>query len=90
VSARLVAIDPRRIRPFGTQPRSYLNTAEMAELDQSIRKIGHQVEIIVKPVTGDPKADFEIIDGEGWRWCLKLARLVRAIVREVASTDGFS
>lgn len=59
-----------RIRPFRGQPRQHFDQKALLELARSIRAIGQQVPITVRPVTGDPKHDYELIDGERrWRAC---------------------
>ncbi len=61
----LISRIPRsRIRPFKDQPRHYFDEKEMADLAASIEEIGQQTPIVVKPVSGDLKHDYELVDGE--------------------------
>ncbi len=85
---QVIEIPAERVAVFKGQPRSYFAPALMAELEQSIKAIGQQVEIIVKPLQGDPAHDYELIDGERrLRVCKKLGLPVRATVRRVTSAD---
>ncbi|MBX4187554.1 MAG: ParB/RepB/Spo0J family partition protein [Candidatus Doudnabacteria bacterium] len=56
-----------RIRRFADQPRTYFDAREMNDLAASIEEIGQQTPVIVKAITGDPKHDYELVDGER-RW----------------------
>jgi ParB family chromosome partitioning protein len=56
-----------RIRRFAAQPRKHFDPAKLRELASSIKAEGQKVPIKVKPVEGDPAADFELVDGER-RW----------------------
>jgi ParB/RepB/Spo0J family partition protein len=81
---RVIEIRTDRIRPFATQPREYFDQDGMRDLERSIKAVGQQVEIIVRPLTGDAKHDYEMIDGQRrWIACsrLRLATM-RAIVRQ--------
>lgn len=56
-----------RIRRFSDQPRTYFDARDMSDLAASIEEIGQQTPIVVKAITGDPKHDYELVDGER-RW----------------------
>lgn len=63
----LAMIAHKRIRKFMGQPRRYFDPEKMKELARSIRSKGQKVPIEVKPIVGDPEADYELVDGER-RW----------------------
>ncbi len=56
-----------KIRRFADQPRTYFDGRDMSDLAASIEEIGQQTPIVVKAITGDPKHDYELVDGER-RW----------------------
>lgn len=56
-----------KIRRFSDQPRTYFDAKDMSDLAASIEEIGQQTPIVVKRITGDPKHDYELVDGER-RW----------------------
>lgn len=56
-----------KIRRFSDQPRTYFDARDMSDLAASIEEIGQQTPIVVKAITGDPKHDYELVDGER-RW----------------------
>ncbi len=56
-----------RIRRFSDQPRTYFDARDMSDLAASIEEIGQQTPIVVKAINGDPKHDYELVDGER-RW----------------------
>ncbi len=60
-------IPRNKIRRFADQPRTYFDGRDMADLSASIEEIGQQTPIVVKAITGDPKHDYELVDGER-RW----------------------
>ena len=86
----IVEIDRARIRPFAGQPREYFNQAALKDLARSIKATkGNVVEIIVRPLAGDPKHDYELIDGQRrWLACgmIQIHRM-RAVVRDVADAN---
>ncbi len=67
MNERIVEILRDRIRPFANQPREYFNESALKDLARSIKAVGQQVEIRVRPLAGDPKHDYELIDGQR-RW----------------------
>lgn len=78
-----IMIDPERIRRQPDQPRHHFSKTGIQELADSIEAAGQEQSITVIPVTGDPSADFELIDGER-RWLVfknLLKRPIRAIMR---------
>ena len=78
----IIEIATARIRPFATQPREYFDAAALRDLEHSIKAVGQQVEIIVRPVFGDPEHRYELIDGQRrWLACSKLGISIRACVR---------
>lgn len=56
-----------RIRPLPGQPREYFDTIELENLANSIREIGQRVPAQVVVIHGDPRHDYELIDGQR-RW----------------------
>lgn len=56
-----------RIRRYAKQPRRVFNEKRLARLANSLRRAGQSQIIQVRPVTGDPDHDFELIAGER-RW----------------------
>src|SRR3989344_9390147 len=56
-----------KIRRFSDQPRTYFDARDMSDLAASIEEIGQQTPIVVKAIVGDPKHDYELVDGER-RW----------------------
>jgi len=86
---QLVELPVDRIRPFNGQPRKYFSTSKIRELVASIVEGEQYDPIKVKPITGDPDHDYELIDGERrWR-AHKVAELptIVAIVKEVSREE---
>src|SRR3989338_3669663 len=82
---RIVRIIVSRTRRNEKQPRIYFSMRKLEDLAKSIKEKGQKVAIIVRRVRGDPKHDFEIIDGERrWR-AHQIAGIstIMAVVREV-------
>lgn len=66
--ARLIAIDPKDIRPNSQQPRRVFDEEDLAQLEHSIREFGLFQPIVVRPIEGAQKQPhFELIMGER-RW----------------------
>ena len=63
----VVEIEHRLIRPFKGQPREYFDQGALSDLSRSIRAAGQQVPITVKPITGDERHRYELVDGQR-RW----------------------
>lgn len=64
-SAKTVGTD--RIRRFTLQPREYFDPVEITARAESMKAVGQQSPVTVEAVSGDPKHDYELIDGES-RW----------------------
>ena len=62
---KMVRLD--RLRPMPGQPRQYFDPAALESLAASLRATGQRTPLLVYPVKGDPRADYELIDGER-RW----------------------
>ncbi|MDP3727470.1 MAG: ParB/RepB/Spo0J family partition protein [bacterium] len=60
----VLRIPRSRIRRFPGQPRQYLDARDMADLAASIEEIGQHTPIVVREIFGDPKHDYELVDGE--------------------------
>ncbi len=60
-------VPTERIRRFEKQPREYFDPNEIAARAESMRVVGQQTPITVEAIDGDPKHDYELIDGES-RW----------------------
>lgn len=81
------------VQPNHAQPRSYFDEDALEELAQSIRLIGVQQPIIVRPLAGTKgrgkNAKFELIMGERRLRASKLAgkETIPAIVRDTADED---
>jgi ParB family chromosome partitioning protein len=65
--SQVCRIPRSQIRRFEGQPRTYFDPKELEDLAASIGEIKQQKPITVKVITGDPKHDFELVDGER-RW----------------------
>ncbi len=62
-----------RIRRCEGQPREYFSEEELIAVGMSIKEGAQVIAIYVRKVSGDPKHDYEIIDGERrWRGCKKV------------------
>lgn len=80
----VVEIPRDRIRPFRGQPREFFDQSALNELARSIRAVGQQVPVTVRPLAGDPRHDYELVDGQRrWLACgiLKLPS-VKAWIKE--------
>jgi ParB family chromosome partitioning protein len=90
---RQIALDPKRVRVsrFANRNEASFATAEFEELRQSIRATkGNQVPVIVRPVEGDPKADFEVVYGHRRRQaCLDVGCALQAIVQPLGDLELF-
>lgn len=53
-----------RIRAFAFQPRKYFDAEEISARAESMKALGQQDPVTVEPLSGDPKHDFELINGE--------------------------
>jgi ParB family chromosome partitioning protein len=82
----LTQIPVGAILPNPQQPRTHFDPAALAELEQSIRELGVLVPIIVRPVSGDGPARFELIAGER-RWRAAAAARLETIPAIVRSAD---
>ncbi len=59
-----------RIRPNPDQPRQYFDPNDLQQLATSIRQDGQRELIRVRVVEGDPRHDYQIVNGERrWRAC---------------------
>ncbi len=89
MNERIVEILRDRIRPFANQPREYFNESALKDLARSIKAVGQQVEIRVRPLAGDPKHDYELIDGQRrWLACQMIGKAkMKAIVLEVGNQE---
>lgn len=63
-STAVLRIPRSRIRRYPGQPRHYFDERDMADLAASIEEIGQHTPIVVKEIVGDPKHDYELVDGE--------------------------
>lgn len=78
-----------RIRPLPGQPRVYFDVHDLKNLGGSMRFVGHINDIKVRPVKGDKKYDYQLIDGER-RWRMEKANgktMIQAIVYEIDDAD---
>lgn len=86
VAGQVLTIPTARIRPLADQPRRYFDKEELAALERSIMKRGQLQPGLVRKIKGDPKHEFELIDGQRrWHACTKVGVPYRAIV--VQPTD---
>jgi ParB family chromosome partitioning protein len=84
-------VDPARVRVWALQGRlqAALDTRSAAELIDSIGSHGQTTPAIVRPVAGDPDADFEVIDGSRRRFaCAQLKVPLKAIVADLGDRDA--
>ncbi len=84
-SAKLVDINPARIRPVVGQPREYFDQADLEELADSIVKVGQIMPGIIRSVPEQDHRDRELLDGER-RWrsvVLKAVPTYRALEVEI-------
>jgi ParB family transcriptional regulator, chromosome partitioning protein len=83
VGSEVLELDVREIAPNPLQPRTDIGDEQIAELADSIRKVGILQPIIVRP----EGASYQIIAGERrWR-AAQLAGLERVPVRVMATTE---
>ena len=61
-AVRQIPID--RIRAFAFQPRKWFDPDEITARAESMKALGQQDPVTVEPVTGDPRHDYELINGE--------------------------
>lgn len=89
VVGEILSIPRARIRRYALQPRKYFDPKEIEELAASIQEWKQQVCVKVRRVTGDPNADFELVDGERRFMACELAKVdyVRAEVTTVKDDD---
>jgi ParB/RepB/Spo0J family partition protein len=80
----IIRVQRDRIRPFKDQPRSYFDPAGLKELARSIRAVGQQVPVTVRPLPDHPAYDYELVDGQRrWLACGQIGRnWMTAWVRE--------
>lgn len=84
-------IDAGRVRVWALQGRlqAALDTHTVSDLIDSIGAHGQTTPAIVRPVTGDPSADFEVIDGSRRRFaCAHLGVPLKAIVADLGDRDA--
>jgi ParB family chromosome partitioning protein len=86
-------LDPKRIRPskFANRHESSFHGPEYEALKEEIAGTGRNVQAIkVRPVSGDPDHDFEIVFGHRrHRACLHLGIPVAAVVAQMDDLDLF-
>lgn len=86
-----IDIDPARVRVWHLQGRLQddLSAASVADIIESIRLHGQAVPAIVRPLDGDPDADYEVIDGSRRRFaCQTLGRPLKAVVSELSDLQA--
>lgn len=78
-------LDVKRMRAGKYQPRTRMDEGALNELAESIRSQGIMQPILVRPLTGQDKGDYEIIAGERRFRAAQLAGLqeVPVLIREV-------
>lgn len=84
-------LDPARVRVWSLQGRlqEALDTKTAADLIDSIARHGQTTPAIVRPVKGDPEADFEVIDGSRRRFaCVHLGTQLKAIVADLGDREA--
>ena len=82
---RLAELPIEKLQRGVYQPRSHMDEASLAELAESIRAQGVLQPILVRPIAGKKKDQYEIIAGERrWRAC-QIAELdsVPVIIRDI-------
>jgi len=86
--ARFVTVPAARVRPLKGQPRTYFDARELSLLERSVLKYGQLQPGLVRKVKGDPKHDYELIDGQRrWHAAMKLGTPYKAIVIEVLDEE---
>lgn len=92
-SVPVVRLDPKRIRPskLANRHAASFDTKEYRDLKDNIRASGTNVQpICVRPITGDPEHDYEIIYGHRrHRSCLDLNIAVSAMIVEATDQELF-
>lgn len=78
-----------KVRRFENQPRKFFDQEELKELAASIEEVGQKTPILVKRISGDPKHNFELIDGERRLIACGIAglRTIFAIITDEKDTD---
>jgi ParB/RepB/Spo0J family partition protein len=81
---RIIEIPRDRIRPFANQPHEYFDQAALKDLARSIKAIGLQNPVAVRPIPFDTAHDYELIDGQRrWLACgINHQKTIRAFVRD--------
>ncbi len=86
-------LDPNRIRysSFANRHEDHFESEGYAQLREDIAGAGGNVQPIrVRPVQGDPKADYEVIYGHRrWRACRDLKLEVEAVIVEATDEELF-
>jgi len=68
-------VSPKKVRPFGGQPRTYFDPEKMNGLTESIRTVGQRHPAEVYRLPADSVFDYQLVDGERrQRACLILDR----------------
>jgi len=89
-SEQIVEISIAKVQPDPNQHRKHFAQREMQELADSIRQTGGNVTpIVVKPVDGAGKVQYQIIAGERRYRAIKMngMKTIRAVVREGVSDE---
>lgn len=84
-------VDPARVRVWALQGRlqAALDATSVSDLIDSIGSHGQTTPAIVRPVSGDADADFEVIDGSRRRFaCAHLGVSLKAIVADLNDRDA--
>ena len=84
-------VDPNRVRVWELQGRlqAALDARTVSDLIDSIGTHGQTTPAIVRPVSGDAGAEFEVIDGSRRRFaCAHLGQPLKAIVAELSDRDA--
>jgi ParB/RepB/Spo0J family partition protein len=84
-------VDPARVRVWDLQGRlqAALDARSVSDLIESIGSHGQTTPAIVRPVSGDSSADYEVIDGSRRRFaCAHLGQPLKAIVAELGDRDA--
>lgn len=87
--AQLAHLSPLEIAPNPQQPRAVFDEDDLAELVHSIREVGLLQPIVVRPLSGFPGKNYELIMGERrLRACLEIGlETIPAIVKETADEN---